>query len=261
MHLPAKLRPATLALTLLATPVLAAPPPHPASSAHPAPAVEAAMVAKQAIDYYQNGQFALAAELYRRAYRIDPTKPEYLYGVGRSEQKAGRVAEARLAFTALRGLLPSTDPYFRKCEQALDELNAVENPPAVDAKPVEVVPAAPVQVQTPAIEPSHALPWTLVATGGALFVTGLAVTLSTISDANAWGRHSTTTDASGQIIGTDYQSASNTVSSLNTRTGVGIGLGVGGLVCAGVGTWLLLHNRDSVTMAPTSNGVVIGGRF
>lgn len=278
-----------------------------ARAAQPAAAVEASMVAKQAIDYYQNGQYALAAELYRRAFRIDSTKPDYLFGVGRSEQKAGHVKEARLAFEMLRGILPSTDPLFKKCQQAIDDLEKLAQPrpePPADKPPVVVAPT-PVPVLAPTTPPPtapqppppgratdvapSALPptltaptvraptvtapttpepmntrlvgWVLIAGGGALGITGAAVALSTLSDGAAWNRDSSTVGPDGRITGTDYQTAASTVSSLNTRIGIGVGVGVGGLAAAGIGTWLLLHEPAKVSLLPTGQGLVVGGRF
>ncbi len=283
------LRCAVATTLLLALPVFAA---------APAPATEAAMVAKQAIDYYQNQQYALSAELYRRAYRIDPTKPEYLFGVARSEQKAGNMKAARLAFETLKGLLPVTDPFYLKCQKTLDEMDAAEKtarPPPPAVPPPQVIQAPPPVVETPkplpppsvvvvkpveappkvvAVAPlpvvvqapvdrteSKLLPWTLVAGGGALFLAGLGVSLSTLSDAAAWNRDSSSLGANGKIIGTNYETASATVTSLNTRLGVGIGLGVGGLACAGVGTWLLLRHPDKVALLPTPQGLLLTGRL
>ncbi len=277
------------AVLLLALPVLAAP---------PAPAVEASMVAKQAIDYYRHQAYVASADLYRRAYRIDPTKPEYLFGVGRSEQKAGKFKAARLAFESLMGLLPGTDPYFLKSQKALDEIDAVEKsaappplpvapppvaqpprstveppqplpPPAVVVvKTVETLPQRepvappPVVLQAPRrLAENELVPWALVAGGGALFIAGLGVSLSTLADAAAWKRDSGTLGPDGKIVGTNYQTASATVTSLNTRLGVGIGLGVGGLACAGGGTWLLLRHPDKVALLPTPQGLLLTGRF
>lgn len=83
---------------------------------------EAAGVAKQAMDYYKASEFGMAAELYRRAFRINPTRPEYLFGLGRSLQNAKKFQEAMLAYESLLALLPSDDPWSKKGRTAVSEL-------------------------------------------------------------------------------------------------------------------------------------------
>lgn len=130
-------------------------------------AAEASMVSKQALDYYKNGEFQLAAELYRRAFRIDPTKPEYLFGLARSLQNGKQFKEAVVAYESLIALLPATDPWSRKGRQALSELQATmgaldrtaaekkepikETPPVETPKPVEI--QKPVEVVKPVETP------------------------------------------------------------------------------------------------------------
>ena len=107
---------AALAVTCASQPVLAAKPA--ASDA----AAEASYVAKQAIDYYKNGDPRMAADLYRRAYRIDPSKPDYLFGAARAEQKAGHAKEAIVTYENVLALLPSTDPLAKKAQKYIDAL-------------------------------------------------------------------------------------------------------------------------------------------
>jgi len=106
---------------------------------------EASVVAKQAMDYYASGQFALAAELYRKAFRIHPTQTDYLFGVARSEQRLGRVAESRAAFQQLLAVLPASDPLTAKARQALDAMKLDEEAKARAVAP----PAKPAEAATP----------------------------------------------------------------------------------------------------------------
>ncbi len=123
---------AVLALSMaLVAPVRAAPPPQgPASVAAtllpptPAAVKEARELAKVARKLYDNKHFAAAAELYRKAHRLDYAKPDYLYGVGRCEQRAGNFAAAVVAFEQLLVLLPPTDGLVPKAQAALDEARA-----------------------------------------------------------------------------------------------------------------------------------------
>jgi len=104
---------------------------------------EASVVAKQAMDYYASGQFALAAELYRKAFRINPTQTDYLFGVARSEQRLGRIAESRAAFQQLLAVLPASDPLTAKSLQALEAMKRDEDAkvrPVAPPKPAEEAP-------------------------------------------------------------------------------------------------------------------------
>ncbi len=144
------------ALLLLASLAVA---PTPAFAGN-ATVVEAAGVAKQAMDYYKAGEFTMAAELYRRAFRIDPTRPEYLFGLGRSLQNAQKYQDAMLAYESLLALLPATDPWSKKGRNALRELQttmaALER--TLPTKPEVKPEPAPLPVAKPAPEPVKPAP-------------------------------------------------------------------------------------------------------
>ena len=55
-----------------------------ASAAQPKEVKQADKLASTARIVYDQGQFAAAAELYRKAYRLNPAKPDYLWGRGRT---------------------------------------------------------------------------------------------------------------------------------------------------------------------------------
>ena len=93
------------------------------------PAQEADECAKLGKAIYDKEQFAAAAELYRRAFRLYPAKPDYLYGVGRSEQRAGRYNLAKVAFQQLLALIPTDDPLAARARKALAEIAEVLEPP------------------------------------------------------------------------------------------------------------------------------------
>ncbi|MBM4345534.1 MAG: tetratricopeptide repeat protein, partial [Deltaproteobacteria bacterium] len=96
--------------------------PSSASAAAANPVKEAEKLAAAARTVYESGQFAAAAELYRKAYRLNPAKPDYLYGVGKSEQKAGRAAQAKAALEQLLALIPADDPLAERARKALAEV-------------------------------------------------------------------------------------------------------------------------------------------
>ena len=126
--------------------------------------VEASAVARQALDYFQRGNFAVAADLYRKAFDADP-KPNYLYGVARALQQAGKYAQARAEFAKVLAMTRPAEALHLKAahqdELARKALDAVparghlsdpvakpepdrRAPPAAEAKPTphhEVPPA------------------------------------------------------------------------------------------------------------------------
>jgi len=119
---------AVVALVLATAAVARAAPPAPQAGV-PLPPTAAAVkeardLAKVARKLYDIRQFSAAAELYRKAYRLDYAKPDYLYGVGRCEQRAGHFAAAVVAFEQLLALLPPTDALVPKARAALDEVRA-----------------------------------------------------------------------------------------------------------------------------------------
>ena len=139
------------------------------------PAKEAEKLATAARTVYESGQFAAAAELYRKAYRLNPAKPDYLYGVGKAEQKAGRLAQAKAAFDQLLALIPADDPLAERARKALAEVVAAQGAaapgapqPAVSAPPAPApaapppAPAPPVSAppppETPAAKPPAPVP-------------------------------------------------------------------------------------------------------
>lgn len=115
-----------------------------------APAEEALELAKAARKVYEAKQFAAAAELWRKAFRLDPAKPDYLYGVGKAEQRAGNFSKAKAAFEQLLALLPTDDPLADRAKKALAEMaGPAATPPAT---PPAAPPAPPEQPPVEATE-------------------------------------------------------------------------------------------------------------
>lgn len=105
------------------------------------PADEALDLARTARKVYEAGQFSAAAELWRKAFRLDPSKPDYLYGVGKAEQRAGNFAKAKAAFEQLLALVPADDPLAERSRKAMAEM--AKAPEAAEKAPASVEPAAP----------------------------------------------------------------------------------------------------------------------
>ena len=209
-----------------------------------ASAHEAAVVARQAKAYYQKKQFALAAELYRRAYELNPARPEFLYGVGRSEQMAGHLPQARAALESLRQLLPPKHPLQAKAAASLvamqeivaEAVEVIPPPMAVTpvAQPTPTLAVAPPVAPTPVVveaspltvvrsDSPRALTRTAMWTGGALIVAGIALAV--------WAEVNRSTLAAdlGVIRGTEAATRQQTVNSLSTASVISVAAGAGAL--------------------------------
>lgn len=87
---------------------------------------EASIVAKQALGFYLKKKFGLAAELYRRVAEIDPSKPDYHYAVGRCEQQAGKLAQARAAFERVLAMGKPGGTFVMKAKAQLEAVRKAE---------------------------------------------------------------------------------------------------------------------------------------
>ncbi len=85
---------------------------------------EAVIVSKQALDFYNQGRFGIAAELYQKAYRIDSTRASYLYGAARALHKAGRHGEAIAAYEGVVRQSKKGSRYRDKANKHLVALRA-----------------------------------------------------------------------------------------------------------------------------------------
>lgn len=261
-----------VALCLIAVTAQARPTPEAVLAAKQAKetAHEAAVVAKQAKAYYQQKQFALAAELYRRAYQLNPLRPEFLYGVGRSEQMAGHRKEAREALESLRRLLPSAHPLQAKAAASLVEMqDVVEEPTVVIPPPIVVPPPAPatptvaiepiaaplpiaptpelaqlppVVVQTPPEGPSHAFTQAAMWTGAGLTLAGIGLAIA------AEVERGSLVAAKGTIRGTEASSRQDTINTLSTVSVVAVAMGAGSLA---LGLYWRFGERSAGERQPT----------
>lgn len=264
------------AALLLAMPAHAANP----KSAAPEQAQEAVIVSKQAKAYFDRGQYALAAELYRRAYEIDRSRPEFLFAIGRAEQKAGRLREALAAFEQLLTLLPVSNPLHIKAKVAVTEIRlalspvpaqqpeqatpAANQPQAPTALPVPVTPSVDAKVAsvpTVVVAPVRAPAETegsraqlrragwiagalgLAAAGGLAVVAGI--------------RDAQLADDKGKITGDQARDRQGTINGLSTAAAVCGAVGLGGLALG----WWYLGDGPRVQVGADARQVWLAWRF
>ena len=219
-------------------------------------AVDQSVHARQA---YDAGQFERAANLYRLAYQLDPAEPTYLYGVGKSEQMAGRCGVADGAFAELKARLPGDHPILARVAAA----ELLCHPPAAPVvapvpAPVAVAVAAPLAspvsvvvlpvAPTPAALPGDVAGERLVPTLAAplapteppprrsvsqawTFWAGLGVGVAA-SVTGAWAGWATADldSQTGHLAPTDARDRQQTINNASTAAAV-----LGGLAVAGIG--------------------------
>lgn len=145
-----------------------------------------------------------------------------------------------------------------KGEQSAASVPAPQPPPVV--APV-VVPPPVVQRIEPKAGGSNWPQLALLGGGVALGLGGLGVYLATRGDIDSFNADTAVT--SGKITKISYAEAERRGASIRNRETLAWGLGGTGLVCAGVGTWLLLRSDAKVvwTPGPTSFGTGLAWRF
>lgn len=143
---------------------------------------------------FKEGKYLQAAELFERAFALNPEKLVRLRNAGRSFQEAGRVPYARLVFQRYLDLAPE-GPDKAEVRERVARIDAAAQP-VVIAK-VEPPPAPapqPLVISKPLAPRSRTLAWGLVGSGGAVLAGG-AVWLVAVAqaqtrfDADVEGRH------------------------------------------------------------------------
>ncbi|GEM_PF-1743927 len=85
---------------------------------------EASQMSLQALNLYKLGEYAKATDFYRRAYKLDPRRPVYLYGAARSQDKAGRSQSAQSLYKLFLELAPADSRHAVKARAHLARLQA-----------------------------------------------------------------------------------------------------------------------------------------
>jgi tetratricopeptide (TPR) repeat protein len=274
--------------------VVAVPKPKPVAQ------TDADVVARQALAYYNAGQFALAAELYRRAFQLEPSRPAYLYGVGKSERKAGHLEQALIAFRQMLALLPATDDLYVKSKHEVEEIEAqlahkpepppakpatppvTENPPApkepvsqpkpavVQPVPAEVRHVPPAVASKETVTRHEKVPAGMPASArNAFLVAGVAaVACAGLAGAAAWQAHQLDDGLRDPNDPNVFDKSRVTSAEVSGKvatynrllTGTYIA-GAAAVLAGGLGAYWLSKGNERVTVAPTFNGVLLSARF
>lgn len=234
---------------------------------------EAAAISQVAAAKDKEGDYAMCASLFQRAYQTDPSYLGYLFSAARCEQKAGDLDAAERDYRLFLARNPKGDKLSEKAQQQLDQILAerkkgpVAGPaavgkPADTADPKLAAPPTPADLAHPATP--TALPpqatstraWVAIVTGGALVAAGMGLT---------WSGLGLRTDLENQlaqrqqglIVGMTPVEAHERESAYRLRLGAGVGGAVVGAAVLGAGIWWLgdKPGAASLTTGPAPLGI------
>jgi len=228
----------------------------------------------------KSGDLRLAAQLWADVARQAQDRFELHYRSAVAYQQAG---DLQAALTQLDAYLKLAGSGAANRSQALLRRDAVSRklkgePDTTTHPGVTTTKVPPGGVQDPNKKPGHVgdptvrrpepkpaesslVPWTLLGGGVALGLGGLGVYLATLGDIDSF--NADTAVSGGKIAKISYAEAERRGSSIRTREAVAMGLGGVGIVCAGVGTWMLLNSdaKVAVTPGPVPLGTGLAWRF
>jgi len=215
---------------------------------------EATVVAKQALEFYKQGKWSIATELYKRCYRLDPQHPEYLYGAARSEHKAERYRAAINLYEQLLGNIDGNSPHASKARGHLaDARRSLATDQASKSLIVTPGKAKKGSSVSPLGVGALVVGAAAIVAAGAVF--GIAATDNTDIDDKLKGYTRANPNPAYS-----FNQASADREDANNRIRLSWAIGGVGLVGVGVGTWLLLRDPDKSTarwhIAPTTAGAV-----
>ena len=209
-------------------------------------------MSKQALDYYYKGKYPIATELYRRAYALDPSRPEYLYGAARSEHKAGHKAAAVKLYEELLQKAPPASPHAVKARHHLANARAEAATAA----------SAPGAATRPAWQTY--LGRGLLAAGGAAVVVGAVVGAGAVADNSVLDDELAGYSAEHPVTSMTWDDARRRRLAANSWIRTGWVVAGMGTAAAGVAVWMLLRRpaaKVAVAPAPDARGLLVAVQF
>ena len=248
--------------------------------------------AQEAESLQRAGRYAEAAEVWRGAAALQPSRAIYLCRAGRAARLAGDKAAALRDYAICRDKAPADTADYAEAMRVLQELEAPAKASAAQApqpRPAPPASAANPQPTPPAAVPSHAgaptvhppayfgrsasapVAWpakAAVGGGAALLAAGagaLAWAASDEADLNA----KIDARSGGKVTEISYEDAAAARDGINVRYGLGWGAVGLGAAAVGVGAWWAVRAVDAparrpvraILVLPTASGAVFTVRF
>ncbi|MEY3012985.1 MAG: hypothetical protein RIT45_1720 [Pseudomonadota bacterium] len=232
--------------------------------AAPDPAAIAAAEAKatEAKAFFKAGLFPRAAERFMEAYALSK-RPALVYNAARAYEEGQLRAEAIALFKLYEGLKDASGEGRKEARERRERLESELAKIAGKDKPVGDA-DKPTPTPTPTPTPDSTPPWrtptvigglalgAAAAIGGGVLL-GLAASDQSTLDADLDRR-----DASGKIVGVDYDTYRDRQIAIDDRRRLGgISLGVGGALLAGSAVlWFFTREpaTETVTWVPSADG-------
>lgn len=209
------------------------------------PMNEAETLASQAKEQFKSGDYEVSAKLFMAAYAKSHAAA-LIFNAARAYEEAGKKADA-IAMFRMYISLAKDEAGIADAKQRIARLEAPSTPVVV--QPVPVVKPAAVTPKPVIVVKAHTAPgpdrtaaW--LTTGGSVVLVGVG--LGMMADGAS---------------GTQKYTGVNRSSFDSARTEWWVGLGIVGAGAVVGGVSIYLWTRSPVTVAPTPNGVVVGGTF
>jgi len=244
---------------------------------------EAAALSVVAASKAKSGAYAMCADLYVQAYRLDPSYLGYLYSAARCWQKAKRIDDAERGYRAFLKRAPKEHPLHSRARSHLDEIienrgktpvntgkdktDGAGNSAAGTTKPTK---PGGTTITKPLVPPDKPMSgtamagWGAVIGGGLIGVTGIVLTLLNESDRAQLKQDLTPKSGFALIHDESHASAQERADDVNGRGIVAFSLTGIGIVAAVTGAYLVWSDDDKRTQAsivPTGRGALLRVAF
>jgi tetratricopeptide (TPR) repeat protein len=226
---------------------------------------KASVLSEQAVKFSLAGKHALALELFKQAYQLDPYLG-YLYSAARAAHKAKMYEDAKRDYQLVINQAKPDDPFHLKATHHHKTL--LKEPKVPSPKPADSyysLTKKEVQASKPAPkEPTKALPIGVMAGGGTLMGVGVILEVLALSDQSDLDSHKISTKPI-KYKGITFAEARTQQESINSSIVAGwvlVGVGTAG---AAAGAWLYLRTTSAQKVAVwpsvSRHGVAFNVRF
>lgn len=234
-------------------------------SAEASKPVAAQVLMSQAQAEYGAGHHDHAAQLFRRAYDLDP-KPEYLFNAARAEQRAFKLDAAEHDFAAYLSLAAATDEGKRRARVHLQEVRATRQQlqqAMAGRSASQLGSLANAQPELATAAWRRPAGWVVAGAGLLAVAAGAWIWGAVEQDQEALDGRVADRDFEGKIIGIDWTDYERQQRNLNRLRPTAQALTGGGVCVIGLGVYLLASSGEQrhVALLVSSERVAFSLRF